>query len=207
MGDFRIASFFALAIGGPLVLGIAPPDAFAGVCKALDQEAGCVVPNDMKKNAVKAKQRLDEAGTNFVSEPDTQQEIQFVPKVYTSVVIQPPARGTVIVNASITVQGLKNPGPGTGPGVQHGEGSVECALTGGGNVIALNNPNRFFGSVNWDEGIEYETIAITRGFNVAPAPATTIALSCRVIPANGIGHTLVRVRAPSISAAYFANLN
>lgn len=209
-GRRRFAWLFAVVAAVLLTAGTVPRDVRAGVCGNLNEGPGCVGPKDVGKNAVRARNRLDEAGTEFVAIADAQMAIGIGPKVYATVVVDAPAAGTVIVNASITLQALENPGPGTGPGVKDGRGTVLCALTGGGNVIAQSNRSRFFGSVDWDDDIEFDSMAITRGFSVSRKTSSTIALSCQVIAVLGGGApdgTLLRVRAPSISAAYYSNLS
>lgn len=204
MGCFRLASFFALTLAVSLMLGAFPRDAWAGVC---GNNAGCVVPGDVKKNAVRARHRKDEAGMNFVSEGDVQEEISGSPKVYASVAVDAPAAGTVIVNASITAQALPNlDNPNS---AFHGRGTVECALTEGGSAISDGNRSRFFMPVDWDEDVEYMTGSITRGFAPSGKGSFTIALSCRAVPGSGNSTSLklLRVRGPSISAAYYANRN
>lgn len=205
----RLARIVALFLGVSLMLGAAAREAGAGACGKLDEDEGCVIPNDVDRNAVRANHRLDEAGTDFDSKPGTPVAIKLAETIYATVVVSAPAAGTIIVNASITVQALPDPGPGTGPGVRDGRGTVECALTNGGTFIDLNNPNRFFGSVDWDDDIEYETLSITRGFTVSRKIDTTIALSCGVLPGSAFSDeiALLRVTSPSLTAQYFSNRN
>ncbi len=200
MGGIRLTSLFALTLAVSFVLGTAPREARAGVCKNLNEPKGCVGPIDVKPRAVKAKHRVDEAGMNFVSEPDTAMEVFPNSKIFTSVVIEAPAKGTVIVNASITVEALKN--PSTASGLPAGKGTVQCALTERGSGIVSSNSATFFGSVDWEKGLVYETITITRGFSVSKKTSSKIALVCKGVSFN---FALLRVRGPSISAAYYSN--
>ncbi len=200
MGGIRLTSLFALTLAVSFVLGTAPPEARAGVCKNLKEPRGCVVgPVDVKKNAVKAKHRVDEAGMNFVSEPDTAMEIFANSKIFASVVIQAPRAGTVIINASLYIEALKNPASTTGLG--SGKGRVECALTDGGSGIVQSNSARFFGTVDWSNDMIYDTMAITRSVVLSRKTSKTIVLACKALSLNVL---LLKVHAPSISAAYYA---
>ncbi len=157
MGGIRLTSLFALTLAVSFVLGTAPREARAGVCNNLNEPKGCVDPIDVRKNAVKAKHRVDEAGAKFVSEPDTAMEIFANSKIFASVVIEAPRAGTVIINASLYIEALKNPTSTTGLG--SGKGRVECALTDGGSGIVQSNRARFFGTVDWSNDMIYDTMA------------------------------------------------
>ena len=201
MGHFKLASLFALTLGASLMLGAVPRDARAVVCGDLKLKDECVVPLDVKKNAVRAKHRRDEAGTRFVSEPDIPMDFD-VPKVYASVKLKAPAAGTVIVNASLVIEALENT---VNNGLRDGHGIVRCALTKGGNTIPTDNPNQFSGSVDWKNGIVFSTMAITRGFRLTRKKSMTIALVCAQSSGTSLSRGLLKLRAPSISAAYYSN--
>ena len=203
MGCIKLTALFALTIAVSTLLGAAPREARATVCKKLKPVEGCVVSLDIRRKGIKPEDRKDEARAKGVSLADTPMEVG-LPKVYATTKIKVPrAKGVVIVNASLYIVALEHPNTST----TGGKGNVGCTLVSkrkGGFIVG--QPASMVGSVDWTAGIKFDSMALTSGFNVDRKEPIEIALKCGATTLGPFGGntSLLRIHAPSISAAYYS---
>ena len=202
MGCIRLTALFALTIAVSTLLGTESREARATICEELKPVKGCVVSLDIRRKKIKSDDRKDEARAKGVSLADIAMEVGFGRKLYAATKIKLPRAGVVIVNASLYIAALEDP-----DSLATGKGTVVCQIRlSNKSDVTIGLSQEMYGSVDWKAGIEFDSMALTSGFDVARKGPIKIDLSClatTTVPFGG-NFAFVRIHAPSISAAYYS---
>ena len=185
MGCIKFTSLLNLAIAVPLMLGAAPQDAKADICKELSNREGCVRSKDVLNDSLTAPRHLrDEARGSFDASTATFALTSSL-NTYVTVFVESPGTGSVTATAGTSISSTS-------------DGSASCSIIAdqAGSTFA---PRLFFGSVNEQEFISTASMAASTSFKVKKG-TVRIRLLCRLVTGGG---GPVEITAPSLSAQYY----